>query len=107
MFTIWQLSRDLLSVKVTKLVGFLMSSSLIIFVGYEVGKMISQALFFRMLNRILEKDIKAADKLIAWEIAYTRFINNQIKVWPYFLIPTIILGFLAGIILLYHFIIGN
>ena len=103
-FAIWQLTRDKLDNTITIWIALLISCSLIIFVGHEVWKMISEALFFRRLNKIIEKNITEKDRITAWQLAFVEYAQRQSKTWAYFLIPTVLFGFSAGFILIYQFI---
>ena len=102
-FAIWQLTKEHLSRDQSMIVGFLIIVSVILFAGFEVYKMISQAFFLRKLNRVLKKDIPLDQHDDAWQIAWDEFAAAESRMWALFLAPTIITGFGAGFYLLWVF----
>ncbi len=103
-FGIWNLTRELLNKQITIWVAFLVSCSLVLFVGFEVWKMIAEALFFRRVSDIIEKDVPEQEKLAVWKYIFNAYSKEQAMVWIYFLIPTVLLGFSGGFILIYQFV---
>lgn len=102
-FGIWQLMKSHLTYGQEVLVAVLITISILLFTGFEVYKMISQAIFFRRLNRILV-NFQESQQMQAWRLAFDEHSANQSTVWLYFLVPTVITGFGAGFILLYIFL---
>jgi hypothetical protein len=104
MFAIWQLMKSHLSNGQELLVAILVTSSMILFVGFEVFKMISHALFFRKLNKIISSSIPDHERIQGWQIAWKNYSATESRIWVYFLIPTVITGFAAGFLLLWIFL---
>lgn len=104
LFAIWQLMKSQLSYGKETLIAILLISSIILFAGFEVIKMISQAFFLRRLNMIIESNASQNERLQWWSIAFQDNSVKQTKIWIYFLIPTVFTGFGAGLILLWVFL---
>lgn len=104
LFGIWQFVRGYLDQETTILTATLATTSIILFAGFEVYKMISQAFFFRRLNRVILRDIPEQDRIKAWQHASVEWAQVQYRIWLYFLIPIVLTGFGAGIILLFTFL---
>lgn len=104
MFAIWQLMKTHLSNGQELLVAILVTSSIILFAGFEVFKMISHALFFRRLNRVISSSIPDHEKAQSWQLAWNEYSAKESRVWVFFLVPTVITGFTAGFILLWIFL---
>lgn len=102
-FGIWHLTKDNLSPERSMVVGFLILTSVILFAGFEVYKMVAHALFFRRLDRIIKADIQEQERPGAWQIAWDQYSAQESRVWVFFLIPTVISGFGAGFYLLWIF----
>lgn len=103
-FGIWQHVREILSRQTTIWVALLISCSLMIFVGYEVWKMITEALFIQRINKIIEENIAPEERLAVWQGVFTEYAKKQSKIWVYFLIPIVLFGFSAAFILFFQFI---
>lgn len=103
-FGVWQNTKDLLDKRIIPWVALLVSCSLLLFVGFEVFKMIAESLFFKKLNVIIEKRFNEQQRIAAWKIAFNEYSNQQSKIWSIFLIPTVLSGFSAALILIYQFI---
>lgn len=103
-FGIWQYVREILSKQITIWIALLISCSLIIFVGYEVWKMIAEAMFMRRLNKVIEVNVTPQERSIVWQRVFTEYARKQSKTWVFFLVPTVLFGFSAAFILIYQFI---
>ena len=103
-FAVWQHVKDILNPKVTIWVALLVSLSILIFIGYEVWRMIGEALFIQSISPIIESNLPEKDRLAAWERAFKAYARKHMKLWPFFLIPTVISGFAAGFVLISAFI---
>lgn len=99
LFAIWQFTRDFLTHTESVLVALLTLSSIIVFVGFEVYKNVSTALLLMRLGRVINQ-VSTADRNKAWEQAFRSHHVTQTKLWPFFLIPTVVTGFGAGIVLM-------
>jgi len=105
-FGVWQITRGSLSKETMMWVALLTSCSIVLFVSFEVWKMISQALFLQRLNKILLSSIAEQDRVNAWKIACTDYGQKEGRIWIYFLVPTVLSGFSAGFILIHYFIVN-
>lgn len=103
-FGIWQHTREILSKQTTIWVALLTSCSIIIFVGYEVWKMIAEAIFIRRINKVIEENIALQERLAVWQQVFTEYARKQSKIWVFFLVPTLLFGFSAAFILIFQFI---
>jgi hypothetical protein len=106
MFALWQLMKSHLTYGQELLVATLVTSSIILFAGFEVLKMISSALFFRRLDKILSSSVLESERVQGWQVAWKDYSAKQSRAWIYFLVPTVLTGFGAGFILLGIFL-GN
>jgi hypothetical protein len=104
MFAVWQLMKPHLSKGQELLIAALVTSSIILFAGFEIFKMISHALFFRRLDKIISSSIRDHERTQSWQIAWKDYSATESRIWVYFLIPTVITGFAAGFILLWIFL---
>ncbi|MDD3580094.1 MAG: hypothetical protein PHW74_03615 [Desulfobacca sp.] len=102
-FAVWQLTKNQLTDVQEAIVALLSTASLLLFAGYEVYKMISQTLFLRRLDRITKSQITEVERPRVWQLAWDDFSRKEIRVWSYFLIPTLLTGFGAGFLLLWIF----
>jgi hypothetical protein len=105
-FALWQLTKNHLSKQATLITAFLMSISILLFVGYEIYKMIHHSWFFRRLNKLLISYIKESERIDAWKIAWQEYSRLESRVWIFFLVPTVLTGFGAGILLLNNYLIN-
>lgn len=102
-FAIWQLTKEQLTPEQSLIVGFLIVTSVVLFAGFEVYKMIADAFFFRRLNRVLEKEVAEHERGEAWQIAWNQHAVAETRMWALFVVPTIFTGFGAGFYLLWLF----
>ena len=99
-FALWQLTKNYLSKQATLFTAVLLSISILFYVGYEIFKMIHHAWFIRRLNKLFVTYIKESERIYAWKIAWLEYSRLESKVWIIFLVPTVLTGFGAGILLL-------
>ena len=100
LFAVWQFTRHSLSTTVTLFIAVLAMTSLICFVGFEVYKNVTTSLFLLRLGRVISSHVPEQDRIEAWQLAVTGHATRQAKLWPFFLIPTVTTGFIAGVVLL-------
>ena len=103
-FAIWQLTKGHLSAGQELMVALLLTISIFLFAGFEVFKMITHAIFFRRLNRIITSNIPETERPKAWQVAWNDFSQQESRIWLFFLIPTVLTGFGAGFFLLWIFV---
>lgn len=104
MFAIWQLMKAHLTNGQELLIASLVTSSIILFAGFEVFKMISHALFFRKLDKIISSAIPDHERAQGWQIAWKDYSAKESTIWLYFLVPTVLTGFTAAFALLWIFL---
>lgn len=102
-FAIWQLMKSHLNFWQESLIAFLVTSSIILFTGFEIYKMISHAVFFRRLDKILSSSVPESQHVQAWQIAWKQRQAKESTIWIYFLIPTLLTGVGAGFVALWIF----
>jgi hypothetical protein len=102
-FGIWQLTKANITSDQSMIVGALIICSVILFAGFEVYKMITHAVFFRRLNRVLEESMAEAERDNAWQMAWDSYAASESRMWVIFLAPTVLTGFGAGFYLLWLF----
>lgn len=81
MFAIWQLMKAHISSNEELLIGSLRASSILLFSGHEVFKMISQALFFRRLDRVLSSEVNDDERGRGWQIAWREHSAKESRIW--------------------------
>ena len=104
MFAIWQLMKSHFSTSEELMIGSLMAASILLFAAHEVYKMISQALFFRRLNKVLSSEVSDDERGRGYQIAWRDNAVMESKIWIYFLIPTLLTGFGSGLLILFVFL---
>ena len=105
-FGLWQLTKSNLESWAVLLTALLTAISLLFFAGFEVFKMVGNALFLRRLNSIIAKEVAEHERVAAWTMAWNEYSRKGSKWWLIFLIPTVITGFGAGFILIYALVIS-
>lgn len=103
LFGIWQLTRGILNDYQNLLIATLLTISIILFAGYEVYKMIDQSFFLNRLAKLIESDLPEKDSIEAWRLGYLEYQLRANRIWLWFLVPTVLTGFGAGVILLWIF----
>jgi hypothetical protein len=106
MFALWQLMKHHFNYGQELLVAILVASSIILFAGFEVFKMISSALFLRRLDKILTSGFPESERVQGWQVAWNDYSSKQSRAWIYFLVPTVLTGFGAGFVLLWIFLVN-
>ena len=102
----WNLTREYIDKTIAVRIALLFFSSLFLFIVHEVWNMITGALFFRKLNRIILKAVPENERVAAWQLATNEFSLKQLRIWFFFLVPTALSGFGAGIIIIYQLIMN-
>ena len=97
LFGIWQLMKEKLDALTTLGIAALLVFSVIIFIFWEVYKMITFAILSRKLSKIIDRDFEPENRLQAWQLALNNHSKQEARLWPFFLIPTVLTGFGAGI----------
>lgn len=108
-FSLWKETKGLLPGKVALSAALLMAISALLFVLYEVFKMISGSIYFRNIGKEMEKikDKKDTKEFIEKvQKDQQKLSTLNFKVWYMVLIPTIGTGLSGAGILFYYFIKG-
>jgi len=82
--------------------GLLITLSLTFFIGWELIKMFWSASHMRKTQSILAKS-RRPNVIAEYEKAFREFSEETQKVWMMFLIPSVITGILAAVILIGFF----
>ncbi|WP_404397409.1 hypothetical protein [Idiomarina loihiensis] len=102
-FTLWSSIRPELPNWAVLSSGGLILTSLMIFIAFEFYKMTSISIQMHRISKRLDKpNMGTLDEI--QDIQKRSSLNNA-KAWIFTVIPTIVSGFLAGLILLYCFLI--
>ena len=103
-FTIWQLTKHHMTLDQSMIVGSLLVLSVSLFVAFEVYKMISNTFHLDKLGMIVTKYFDNSELQEAWSIAINANKTRSLRVWKYFLVPTVISAVLAAIFILWIFL---
>jgi hypothetical protein len=102
-FTFWATLSKALPPWLYLLTGFLIISSLLAFIGWEVTKMVWGTLHLNAVQKNLTG--KAGPEVLAqFQNSLQQFARASNRVWVWFLVPTVVFGFGAGICVLGFFI---
>lgn len=102
-FGLWQMVRSALTSHSDAIVGISIGLSIMLFALFEVYKMIDGSILAHQLEKLLrnETDFSDLERLQAWG-KYTEESKRRIaRSWIWFLIPTVVTGFGAGIYLIF------
>jgi hypothetical protein len=99
-FGFWTTLSGRLPGKVYALTGLLALLSLILFIGWEVVKMVWTNVHLRHTNTILTDPKTKGKHAQLWEASTALYSVNVHRVWLCFLVPTLITGLGAGTLLL-------
>ncbi|MEZ9418808.1 hypothetical protein AB4347_13820 [Vibrio breoganii] len=102
-FTLWSsIKKDLPDWAVLSS-GALILLSLMVFIGFELYKMISSALQMRKITSRLQSP--TVDTLMEIQSIEQQVNLHNARVWIFTIVPTVVSGFLAGLVLLVSFLI--
>lgn len=102
-FTLWNSMDGKLPAKPMFAAAICISLSVIIFILFEVYKMIKSSLYFRMLGKEFEKVQKPDIVIAKFQAEGQKFDQKMSMIWIYVLIPTLALGLTGAGILIYQF----
>ncbi len=105
-FSLWKETKAFLPGRAALLAALLMLTSALLFVLFEIFKMISGSIYFRNIGKDIEK-IKDPKELIEKvQKGQQRFSTLNFRIWYLVLIPTAATGLAGAGILLYYFVKG-
>jgi hypothetical protein len=103
LFATWELTKGYLSKPIAMYIGLLSLLSVFIFSIYEIRKMVYNALFIKSLDKIVQQILPVEDRIAVWKLAFEEWSKKEMRIWPYYLYPTLIFGVCAALILVYQF----
>ncbi|WP_152522858.1 hypothetical protein [Salinisphaera shabanensis] len=86
------------------LAGALIISSLVIFIVWELFKMISSNLAIRRIQSSIEGAQAGPETMQRFQAAIQESSATGAKLWPWFMIPAVITGVGGGLVLLSYFV---
>jgi hypothetical protein len=99
-FGLWQVNKEYMGESAATWTALLLALSIFLFAGFEVFKMIHSALHFRRLAKVVDSEIAPELRPQVWQKIMEHYTKIESNWWPVVLIPTVISGFGAGLILL-------
>lgn len=101
-FAFWSRSAGKIAEPLYSISGLLITTSLVLFIGWEVTKMIWQALHMRKIEKLMVgKSGEHAVQLFLQ--AHKTFQKKIALVWIFILVPTVLTGIGAGLTMIYSF----
>jgi hypothetical protein len=107
-FTIWSYTKDYLGEWATYWVGALLGTSIMVFVAFEVFKVAATGFSSVKVVELLNKDLSPSDffiqqkALVKKQSEFNQLVN--IPIWKAALFITVVTGFGAAGILMFHFV---
>ena len=102
-FTLWSSMKDKLPDTAMFTTAILMSLSVILFILFEVYKMIASSFYFRRLSKLFEQNKDAQFVITEFQEDGRKFDLQMSRIWVFVFVPTLVLGLSAASILVYHF----
>lgn len=99
-FGFWSTIVNRLPQRVYAIAGLLALTSLILFISWEIVKMVSMYRRLSRNNEILKKIRRVDNALLMHEAAMNLHSMRMNKLWKWFLIPTVTTGISAALLLL-------
>lgn len=100
MFGLWQLTKQYLPILEIKIIGISLCLSVLLFASHEVYKMIVAGILLKNVKRLIKQNVQPENFQGVWEGVITDYDLRMSNVWLWFLIPTLITGLGAGLLLL-------
>ncbi|AJF49001.1 TPA: hypothetical protein ACGJ7L_002302 [Pseudomonas aeruginosa] len=85
------------------LCGLLALLSLLLFVSWEIIKMVWGSLYVKRTNRIITTVARGKKPMDMYQAAMSLYNVKMHKVWLWFFVPTVVLGVGAGLLLVGYF----
>jgi hypothetical protein len=105
-FSLWKETKVFLPNKATLAAALLMLTSALLFVLFEVFKMISGSIYFRNIGKEIENIKDPKEFIEKVQKGQQRLSTLNFRVWYLVLIPTVATGLSAAGILVYYFVKG-
>jgi hypothetical protein len=103
-FAFWSTLKNELPSWLYAISGLFIILSLIIFIVWELMKMVWSAIAFRRIEARLASHTPDADIMIKWQQELTSFDRRIGKLWIWFLIPTVVFGLTSALCLVAFFV---
>lgn len=103
-FTFWATLRGEMPSWLFATAGFLITSSLLIFISWEIGKMVWTSVHLNRIQQQLTSEAPSPDVLKKFQSESASFGRRMHRLWPWFMIPSVLLGLGAGLTLLGFFL---
>jgi len=103
LFTMWNHVKDMMLPIFTFYIALFLTISMVIFVVFEVFKMIESAIYHGKISSILDEFL-SEDRLNAYLAAERIYYERQARVWKIALVPTVAFGIAAAALLIFEFI---
>lgn len=101
-FAFWSTLTDKVPKWLFALSGFLILLSLTLFIVWEITKMVWQAIQMRTVSETLEGQ-RGPHVVAQYEAAYATYQKKVTRVWVFFLVPTVVSGLGAALLLMGYF----
>ena len=99
----WNHVKDMMLPIFTFYIALFLTISMVIFVVFEVFKMIESAIYHGKISSILDEFL-SEDRLNAYLAAERIYYERQARVWKIALVPTVAFGIAAAALLIFEFI---
>lgn len=105
-FSLWKETKIFLPSKAALAAVLLMLTSALLFVLYEVFKMVSGSVYFRNIGKEIENIKDPKEFIEKVQKGQQKLSTLNFKIWYLVLIPTVTTGFSGAGILVYYFVKG-
>jgi hypothetical protein len=102
-FAFWSMLREGMPPWLYALAGLLITISLVLFIGWEVAKMIWGAIHLNRVQKNLVSKPPSPEIIAQLQNSLSAFERRANRLWIWFLVPTIAFGLAASMCLLAHF----
>jgi hypothetical protein len=102
-FTLWSTLKGDLPNWLYATSGLLITLSLLIFIAWEIAKMIWSAIAFRNIENRLASRAGSPEAITKWQQEILTFDRRVSRIWVWFLVPTIMFGLISSLCLIGFF----
>jgi ferric-dicitrate binding protein FerR (iron transport regulator) len=102
-FTLWSTLKSDLPNRLYSLSGLMITLSLLIFMSWEITKMIWSAVAFHNIEKRLASRSASPEAVTKWQQEILSFDRQVSRVWIWFLVPTILFGLSSSLCLIGFF----
>ncbi len=103
-FTLWSTLKGDLPGWLYATSGLLITLSLMIFITWEIMKMIWSAVAFRNIENRLASRVANPEAVTKWQQEILAFDRRVSRIWIWFLAPTVVFGLTSGLCLIGFFV---